>query len=77
MARTRRSRPHYERLSAVDAVFLEIEDERAMMHVGAVAIFDAVPLSRPEGGVDIERLRGARRGAAGTALPPAHRAHAR
>ena len=28
-----------------------------MMHVGAVAIFDAVPLSRPEGGVDIERLQ--------------------
>jgi WS/DGAT/MGAT family acyltransferase len=50
-------RPHYERLSAVDAVFLEIEDERAMMHVGAVAVFEAGPLARPEGGIDIDRLR--------------------
>jgi WS/DGAT/MGAT family acyltransferase len=50
------TRPHYERLSAVDAVFLEIEDERAMMHVGAVAIFDAGPLTRPEGGIDIDQL---------------------
>jgi WS/DGAT/MGAT family acyltransferase len=49
--------PHYERLSAVDAMFLEIEDERAMMHVGAVAVFDAGPLARPEGGIDIERIR--------------------
>ena len=49
--------PHYERLSAVDAMFLEIEDERAMMHVGAVAVFDAGPLAKAEGGIDIERIR--------------------
>jgi hypothetical protein len=31
--------PFYERLSAVDAAFLEIEEENCPMHVGAVAIF--------------------------------------
>jgi len=49
--------PHYERLSALDAAFLEIEDESCPMHVGAVAIFDAAPLTRPEGGIDIDRIR--------------------
>ena len=48
---------HYERLSAVDAVFLEIESESSPMHVGAVAIFDPGPLSGPEGGFDIDRFR--------------------
>jgi diacylglycerol O-acyltransferase / wax synthase len=48
---------HFERLSAVDATFLEIEGENSPMHVGAVAIFEAGPLSRPEGGIDIERIR--------------------
>jgi diacylglycerol O-acyltransferase len=47
---------HYERLSAVDATFLDIEDENCPMHVGAVAIFEPGPLSRPEGGFDIERF---------------------
>jgi len=48
---------HYERLTAVDAAFLAIEEETAPMHVGAVAVFDAGPLARPEGGIDIERIR--------------------
>jgi len=48
--------PAYERLSALDAAFLSIEGENTPMHVGAVAIFDAVPLRRPEGGIDIERI---------------------
>jgi WS/DGAT/MGAT family acyltransferase len=48
---------HYERLSAVDAAFLEIEEESCPMHVGAVAVFDAGPLSLPDGGLDIERFR--------------------
>jgi diacylglycerol O-acyltransferase / wax synthase len=50
-------RSHYERLAAIDAAFLSIEEETAPMHVGAVAIFDAGPLARPEGGIDIERIR--------------------
>jgi diacylglycerol O-acyltransferase / wax synthase len=49
---------HYERLSALDAAFLAIETETSPMHVGAVAIFEAGPLARPEGGVDIDRIRG-------------------
>jgi WS/DGAT/MGAT family acyltransferase len=48
---------HYERLSSLDAAFLAIEDENSPMHVGAVAIFEAGPLARPEGGIDIERIR--------------------
>jgi len=48
---------HSERLSAVDATFLDIEDENAHMHVGAVAVFDSTLLQGPEGGVDIDRIR--------------------
>src|SRR5437899_6183686 len=33
----------YERLSALDSLFLELEDRSAHMHVGAVAIFDGPP----------------------------------
>ena len=49
---------HYERLSALDAAFLAIETETSPMHVGAVAIFEAGPLARPQGGIDIDRIRG-------------------
>jgi WS/DGAT/MGAT family acyltransferase len=49
--------PHYERLSALDAAFLELEDESCPMHVGAVAVFDAGPLALADGGFDIERFR--------------------
>jgi WS/DGAT/MGAT family acyltransferase len=48
---------HYDRLSALDATFLDLEDPNVHMHVGAVAIFDAKPLSGPEGGLDFARLR--------------------
>jgi WS/DGAT/MGAT family acyltransferase len=48
---------HYERLSALDASFLAIEDHNTPMHVGAVVVFEAGPLALPEGGVDIERIR--------------------
>jgi diacylglycerol O-acyltransferase len=47
---------HYERLTALDASFLAIEDENCPMHVGAVGIFEPGPLVRPEGGFDIERF---------------------
>jgi len=49
---------NYERLSALDASFLELEDENLHMQVGGVMIFDAGPLSRDGGGIDIERIRG-------------------
>jgi WS/DGAT/MGAT family acyltransferase len=50
---------HYDRLSALDAAFLEIEDPSALMHVGAVAIFELGALRTPDGGLDIERIRAA------------------
>ena len=45
-----------ERLSALDATFLDIENPAAPMHVGAVLIFDAGPLQLDHGGLDFERL---------------------
>jgi WS/DGAT/MGAT family acyltransferase len=46
----------YERLSALDATFLDVESKAAPMHVGAALIFDAKPLMLEHGGLDIERL---------------------
>jgi WS/DGAT/MGAT family acyltransferase len=46
----------YERLSALDASFLDVESKAAPMHVGAALIFDAKPLTLEHGGLDIERL---------------------
>ena len=48
---------HYEPLSALDDSFLELEDANTHMHIGAVGIFDAGPVARPDGGVDIDRIR--------------------
>jgi diacylglycerol O-acyltransferase len=48
---------HYERLSALDASFLEIEDVASHMHVAAALMFDAAPLHGAHGGVDMERIR--------------------
>jgi WS/DGAT/MGAT family acyltransferase len=48
---------HYERLSALDASFLEIEDVGTHMHVAAALVFDAAPLHCAHGGVDMERIR--------------------
>jgi len=48
---------YFERLSALDDSFLELENGRTHMHIGAVAVFEGGPLVTPEGGVDIERVR--------------------
>ncbi|MFN8542780.1 MAG: wax ester/triacylglycerol synthase family O-acyltransferase [Candidatus Binatia bacterium] len=48
---------HCERLSALDASFLALEDQNTHMHIGAVAVFEAAPLRAPDGGIDIERVR--------------------
>lgn len=53
------SQTYYERLSALDASFLGLEDSNCHMHVGAVCLFDAAPLRTPDGGVDIEKIRAA------------------
>ena len=47
---------HYERLSAMDAMFLEIEDASVHMHIGSVALYEAAPVAREEGGLDRERI---------------------
>ena len=49
-------RAHYERLTALDASFLALEDENSPLHVGAVAVFGSGSLTEA-GGVDIERFR--------------------
>ena len=46
----------HERLSALDAIFLDLETETAPMHVGAALLFDAKPLTLGHGGLDIERI---------------------
>jgi hypothetical protein len=47
---------HYDRLSGVDATFLDVESPNAHMHIGSVCIFDAGPLTRSEGGIDFDRI---------------------
>ncbi|RIL04746.1 MAG: wax ester/triacylglycerol synthase family O-acyltransferase [Proteobacteria bacterium] len=48
---------HYERLTALDATFLEIEDENVHMHVGAISIFEGGELLRADGSIDFARIR--------------------
>jgi diacylglycerol O-acyltransferase len=47
----------HERLSALDASFLALEDASCHMHIGAVSVFDAGPLTVAGGGIDIDRIR--------------------
>jgi diacylglycerol O-acyltransferase / wax synthase len=47
--------PHCERLSALDATFLGIEDHCSHMHIGSVGVFEAPP-GAGGGAVDIERV---------------------
>ena len=47
---------HYDRLSALDSSFLEIESDASHMHVGSVGLFDAKPLRSAHGGLDQERI---------------------
>ena len=51
------STPYFEPLSHLDASFLALETPTTHMHVAGVAIFEAGPLSRPDGGIDIERIK--------------------
>jgi WS/DGAT/MGAT family acyltransferase len=51
------STPYFEALSHLDASFLALETPTTHMHVAGVAIFEAGPLQRPEGGIDIERIK--------------------
>ncbi|MBW2374245.1 MAG: wax ester/triacylglycerol synthase family O-acyltransferase [Deltaproteobacteria bacterium] len=47
---------YYDRLSAMDAMFLEIEDAQTHMHVGSVGLYELGPLRKPDGGLDFERV---------------------
>ena len=47
---------HYDRLTSLDAAFLDLESTSVHMHVGSVGIFDAGPLAAREGGIDEDRL---------------------
>ncbi len=49
--------PDWDRLSASDNTFLDLEKHNTHMHVAATTIFRTGPLAREGGGVDIDRLR--------------------
>lgn len=51
---------NYTRLTALDNSFLVLEDadRHTPMHVASVALFEAGPLRRPDGGIDFERIVG-------------------
>ena len=48
---------YHERLSAQDAVFLEMENANTPLHVGATAIFDVSPIRRPDGTMPVDSIR--------------------
>jgi WS/DGAT/MGAT family acyltransferase len=47
----------YERLGVQDKTFLDLERPNEPQHIAAVTVFDAGGLARPDGGVDIQRVR--------------------
>jgi diacylglycerol O-acyltransferase len=49
--------PFYEPLSYLDSTFLALESRTSHMHVAGVALFEAEPLTRDDGGIDIDRIR--------------------
>jgi len=46
---------HYDRLTALDTAFLDLEGPSVHMHVGSVGIFERGPLAA-DGGIDFERI---------------------
>jgi WS/DGAT/MGAT family acyltransferase len=49
--------PFYEPLSYLDASFLALETRTTHMHVGSVILFEAGPLRREDGGIDVDRIK--------------------
>src|SRR5215471_3593041 len=47
---------HYDRLTALDASFLGLEDANVHMHVGSIGLFEMGPLKSRHGGLDMERV---------------------
>ncbi len=47
----------YEPLSYLDSSFLALETRTTHMHVASVVLFEAGPLTKEDGGIDIQRIR--------------------
>lgn len=47
---------HYDRLTALDASFLDLESTGVHMHVASVGIFDPGPLAREDGSIDFDQV---------------------
>ena len=47
---------HYDRLTALDTTFLDLETVDVHMHVGSVGIFEPGPLSTADGGIDFDAI---------------------
>ncbi|UCE85351.1 MAG: wax ester/triacylglycerol synthase family O-acyltransferase [Deltaproteobacteria bacterium] len=47
----------YERLSVLDRTFLDVETPHYPQHVGVTLLFEAAPVTLPDGGVDADRIR--------------------
>jgi WS/DGAT/MGAT family acyltransferase len=47
----------FERLGAQDKTFLDLERPNEPQHIAAITVFEAGRLARPDGGIDIERVR--------------------
>lgn len=47
----------YERLTALDRFFVDIESYNTHMHVAAVMLFESAPLANSDGGIDVDRIR--------------------
>ncbi len=48
---------HYERLSFQDTTYLALERGNSYMHIAAVQVFESKSLRKPDGGIDVERIR--------------------
>jgi WS/DGAT/MGAT family acyltransferase len=48
---------NFDRLSVQDRLHLDMEDSDALMHVAGAFVFEAGPLTREDGGIDIDRIR--------------------
>lgn len=47
----------YDRLTFLDNSFLLMERENTPMHIAGTATYDAAALTKPDGGIDIDRIR--------------------
>lgn len=47
----------FHRLSALDSLFLAVENERDLMHIGITGVFEIGPLRTSEGTLDSDRIR--------------------